>query len=171
MKIQKNLFMLGVSVALMGLASTSATAANVIGNATGEVVAPLSIAEDVTMNFGTLNGGAAAGTVVLDFVNGRTITGGAEILLSGPGLSGEFTITGQSGQVYTLGISASATIGDGLGNTMTVNNFLENSLGTLPAATETFQVGATLLVNINQPAGTYSTATGGSTYTVTVNYN
>jgi hypothetical protein len=63
-------------------------------------------------------------------------------------------------------------LSDGGGNSMTVNTFTDNSSGTLPAATETFQVGATLNVGINQAAGAYSTANaGGTPYTITANYN
>ena len=171
MKVEKNLLKLSVAIALAGLSVNAANAAGVDGGATALVIAPLSIAETTSMDFGTIAGGAVAGTVVLDLVNGRTVTGDAEIIAAGAGTTGEFTITGASGQAYTLGITA-GTLSDGGGNTMAVDTFTDNSAGTLPAATELFQVGATLTVGVDQPAGTYSTALGGGTaYAVTVNYN
>ena len=56
---------------------------------------------------------------------------------------------------------------------MNVTTFTDNSAGTIPGSgSDSFQVGATLSVGSNQPAGNYSTSTGGgSPYTVTINYN
>ena len=171
MKIRGDLVKAGLAAAIAGMFVSTANAANVQGTATAELVAPIAIVQNAQMDFGTLSGGAGVGTVVLDTAGGRTTTGDAVVVPSGAGAAGNFTISGESGRSYILTISATATISDGT-NTMTVNNFTNTSSGTLPAATEIFTVGATLNLGANQPAGTYTTGNaGGSTYTVTVNYN
>ncbi|MCP4432629.1 MAG: DUF4402 domain-containing protein [Gammaproteobacteria bacterium] len=172
MKKQSKLFKAGMMTVVAGMIGTTANADVVDGSAVANLVAPLSIVENIPMNFGTLSGGPALGTVILTTAGARTTTGDAEILAIGGGAAGDFTITGDPGRAYTISFSASATISDGGGNTMNVDNFSDTSTGTLPAATETFQVGATLNVGASQPAGAYSTANGGgSAYTITVNYN
>ena len=133
---------------------------------------PLGIIETVAMDFGVLSGGQAPGTVVLNTAGGRLVTGGAQTLVSGPGTAASFQISGEPNLSYALSFG-NGVMANGGGQQMTLTNFTHNSLGTLPAAgSETFQVGATLNVGTNQPAGTYSTANGGGTpYTVTISYN
>ena len=173
MRTQTNLKRLALAICAMGIFVGSAQADTVNGRADAVVIEPLSITENISMDFGTVAGGPAIGTVVLDVAGARTTTGDAEIIAAGAGAAGDFTITGQASQAYTLSFSASATLATGLGPTMTADTFTDNSLGTLPAGgSETFQVGATLNVGASQAAGNYSTANGGGApYTVTVNYN
>jgi len=173
MKMNKKLLMLGATFALAAQTGSTAMAATVNGNADALVIDPLSIVENSAMDFGTVAGGPNADTIVMDTTGGRTVTGtDAQIIATGAGSAGNFTITGEPNQAYTVSFSASATLGDGGGNTMTVDSFTDNSPSPLSGAgTDTLLVGGTLNVGASQAAGNYSTTTGGTPYTVTVNYN
>jgi len=150
----------------------SGTANPLNGTASATVFTPLSILETVTMDFGTVAGGSIAGTVVLNTSSGRTPTGGAQVLVSGPGNAATFQVTGEPGQVYSLSIG-DGTLANAGGQLLTVTSFTNTSTGNIPGSgIDIFQVGATLSLGANQPAGSYSTANGGGTpYTITVNYN
>ncbi len=156
---------------LTGLSVSLAHADTTDGTAVATVIAPLSISENIGMDFGTISGGPASGTVLLDTAGSTDSDGDAETISGGSEAAGDFTISGESGQAYSLTYT-SGTLGDGGTETMSVDTFTDNSVGVLPAATETFQVGATLNLGADQVAGNYSTSAGnGSPYTVTVNYN
>ena len=170
MNMKKKLLGVGVTLAL---ASQVAGAAEVDGTAQALVIEPLSIVENSAMDFGTISGGPNADTIVMDTTGARTVTGtDAQIIATGPGAAGNFTITGEPNQAYTVTFSADATLGDGGGNTMTVDTFTDNNPSPLSGAgTDTLLVGGTLNVGASQASGNYSTTTGGAPYTVTVNYN
>lgn len=143
------------------------------GTATATSIVPISLLEVIPMDFGTVAGSSAASSVILDTASARSATGGAQILATGPGNAATFQITGGASQTYIISISGSATLESGGGQQITATTFTNNSLGTIPVGgIENFQVGATLNLNAFQPAGNYSTLTGGGVpYTVTVNYN
>ncbi|MEM7561750.1 MAG: DUF4402 domain-containing protein [Pseudomonadota bacterium] len=133
---------------------------------------PLSISETLPMDFGTVAGGPSPGSVILDTSNGRIATGDAQLLSVGVGNSASFQVSGEPNQVYSI-VYGDGTLASSGGQQITVTNFTDNSNGSIPGAgTETFQVGATLNLGPNQPAGSYSTSNGGGIpYTITINYN
>ena len=135
-------------------------------------IVPLSIVESVAMDFGTIAGGPIAGTVILGTASGRTTTGDVQLLAAGPGTAATFQITGEPSESYSISF-ADGILENAGGQNMSVTSFTDNSGGSIPGSgTESFQVGATLSVGSNQPAGTYSSSTGGGNpYTVTINYN
>lgn len=161
---------LGLAALMASLYSTGVSADVIPGNADATVIAPLLLTETTAMDFGTLAGGTTAGTVVMDVANARTTTGGATALASAGGTAGAFTIQGAAAQAYTLTISGTATLDDGTGNTMTADTFTHNA-GALTGGVDAFSVGGTLNVGASQPLGVYSTTTGGTTFTLTANYN
>ena len=150
----------------------SGTATPVSGTASATAFSPLSISESVPMNFGTIAGGALAGSVVLDTGGGRTPSGDVQVMASGPGNAASFQVSGEPNQAYTL-VYSDGVLANAGGQQIGLSSFTDNSPGTIPGAgTVTFQVGATLSIGANQAAGTYSTANGGGIpYTVTINYN
>lgn len=149
-----------------GLYAGMTSAASVTATANALVITPLSIAENVQMDFGTIAGGAAAGTVVLDTAGARTTTGDATTIAAGAGAAGDFTITGEPLQAYSLSITSAANNLISGANTMTSSTYTDNSTGTMPGGgSETFQVGATLAVGASQAGGVYA-----GSYTVTVDY-
>jgi len=152
----------------------SGTTTSVASTTTAFVYAVLSLTETTSMDFGTVAGGATAGTVILDTVGSRTTTGGAEILALTPVAAALFTLTGDAG-ARAISVTLDATgaqLDDGVGGsaiplTNLTNSGLPTDTGT---GTQTFNVGATLNLGALQAAGTYSTGSG-TPFTVTVNYN
>ncbi len=140
--------------------------------ATATSITPLTILQTIPMNFGTVAGGQSASTIILSTTGGRSVTGDGYVVTTAPGAAASFQITGNPGQAYGLSF-ASAILESGSGQQVTATNFTNNSSGTIPAGSlENFQVGATLNLSPLQPAGSYSTSTGGGVpYSVTVDYN
>jgi len=149
------------------------TVTSVSNTATATALAPIGITETAVMNFGTVAGGSSAGTVIMNTLGARSITGDGQFITTGPGLPGSFQITGEPNLTYSVFITGPAILENASGQQMTASAFTNNSLGTLPGTgIETFQVGATLNLGPLQSAGTYSTVTGaGAAFVVTVNYN
>lgn len=137
-----------------------------------EFVTPISIAKVTDMNFGTVAASAASGTVILDYADGRTTTGGVS-LPAGSTLqsTAEFTVSGEGNSSFSVSIPSSAiTLNGSVAGSVTVGSF-ESDLGAssaLVAGTKTIKVKATLNVPAGTVAGTYSNA---SDLIVTVNYN
>ena len=174
MKMNKKLLVIGAAAALAAQYGSAVFAAQENGTATAFVIEPLTITEDTPMNFGTVAGGENADTIVLATDGSRTVSGtDAQIIASGAGNAGQFTITGEPGQAYSVTFSANARMENADGDFMTVDTFDDNNPSPIDGGgSDTLLVGGTLNVGANQPSGNYSTATGtGTPYTVTVNYN
>lgn len=151
-----------------GLYTNVASAASIgTASASANVITPMTIAEDTALHFGDVGVGAAGGDVTMTPGGGRSVTAGdAEIIIGATQTPAQFTITGVAGKAYTLTYPPAAVDISGGTGTMDVDTFTDNSSGTIPLGnSETFNVGATLSIGANQPAGLYS-----STYTLTVNY-
>ena len=140
--------------------------------ATATSITPLTIIETASMYFGTVAGGTATGTIIMNPTGARIPTGDGYIVATDPGIAASFQISGNPGQTYSLSYT-SATLENAGGQQVTATNFTDNSIGTIPVGSiENFQVGATLNLGALQPAGNYSTTIGGGVpYSVTVNYN
>ncbi len=136
-----------------------------------EIVQALTI-DCQSLDFGSIMSGAAGGTVSLS-ADGTATYGGSTSSVGGSSSRGECAVSGAGNQNYDISLPQSATLSDGNGNTMTVNNFTAGT-GTGPAVQmgsaafgndgqSTLQIGADLIVAPNQRAGTY---TGAATITV-----
>jgi hypothetical protein len=150
-------------------AQSSATAP-----ASATIVTPITITKTVDMEFGNAAVQASTGgTVVLDPASTRTATSGVTLpAVTGTVSAASFDIAGTANYTYAITLPTTLTINDGGTNNMTVNTFTSNpsTTGTLSASgTDVLTVGATLNVGAGQAAGTYTS--GGSPFTVTVNYN
>ncbi len=162
-----------VALGAIGLAAvlpSNAQAADATATGTATIVAPIGIAKTVDMNFGTIAGGATAGTVILATDGSRTTSGGTTVLAGGPGAAASFNVTGEGTNTYSITLPGSVSL-TGPGPAMTANTFvsLPATTGTLTAGAQTLLVGATLAVDdsATQTAGVYTSAA----FTVTVNYN
>lgn len=164
------------SQTIMGVALLSALglgvahAATTTGNASANVMTPLSVAETTPMSFGDVAGDASIGTTVVLSASDTTSAGTGTPYVGGTPTSGAFTVTGAANATYILTMPASVTLNGPGGATMLVNNFTYSTGGagarTLTAAgTESFKVGATLNINAGQLAGAYT-----GIYLVQVNY-
>lgn len=147
-----------------------ANAATENGSATATVVTPVTVTQSQELNFGQFAAGDTAGTVVISTAGAHSQTGGVVLMSGSTGQqAGQFDITGEGDNAISVTVGSTATLSDGT-NTMAVT--IDATPPTqLTSGSATLNVGGTLSVDANQPAGTYNTANAsGSTYTVTVNY-
>jgi hypothetical protein len=125
--------------------------------------APVTVTENVQLNFATVIVPSTGGTVQIS--SAGAVTGPAGFLFKGTPAAGQFTASGNKNAFVTITFSSSSTL-TGPGTAMTINTFSHdagasprlNSSGTL-----VFKVGARLVVNAAQKGGTYT-----GTFTVTV---
>lgn len=141
-------------------------------DATATLITPISIVNDVAMDFGTVAGSATAGTVVMAATSGAdlTPTGGCTVI-SGTPTAGKFTVTGEGTQAFTITLPASSiTLTGSGGGDITVDTWTcsEASLTTaaLVGGTLVFYVGGTLNVGADEVAGTYD-----GSFNIVVDYN
>lgn len=161
---------LAVAVVMLAFSASAFAQLSASATASAVIIAPLSIAKDVDLHFGTAWRGASLGTVVLTPAGGRSATGGVTLSGLAPAATvASFTISGEPTRAITITLpSADVTITDGTNN-MIVNTFLSTPAAgahTLAGATTTLTVGATLNVAANQPSGAYT-----GSFSVSVNYN
>jgi hypothetical protein len=168
----------GFKLALMALAigsAGSAMAATATATSTSVVITPIAIAKNVDLSFGSIAGGATAGTVTLK-PDGTRVAGGGATLAGGTSTAAQFNVTGQTGLTYSISLAGtSATLTNGA-NTMaftTISDVTASAIttgnvsaGTLASGAQTIFVGGSLTVGANQLAGTYS-----GTVSVAVDYN
>ena len=168
---------LGMSIVMMGLAAAASAQSTAYASTTAVLVTPISISKTTDMHFGTVAASATAGTVVLDYANGRTKTGG--VTFPGSGVTpttAQFEVVGEANSGFSIAIpTGSITLTGSVAGTMTVDNFVCDAgaaSSNLVSGTKTLKVKATLNVPANAVAGTYANNSGdASALFVTVNYN
>jgi hypothetical protein len=151
-------------------AGAFAQSASATATATAVIVSPITLTRTADMSFGNIIADVDGGTVVLVPAGTRTLNGLTSPSLPGTVTAASFNVTGLASATYAITLPATHDITNGA-QTMTVNAFTSDPTptGALDGAgTQTINVGATLNVNANQAAGTYTNAAG---FTVTVNYN
>ena len=158
----------GLAIASLGIAS-SASAATATANAEAEILDSLTLtvqAGDDLLDFGLIADNGAGGTVdVPAGSNVPSCAGG--LVCSGTGASPNFDLLGEPGLLVAISFTdATPDITSG-GNTMTYAlTSSANSLNLSGTGTGTFDVGGTLTVAANQPAGVYT-----GTFEVVAVYN
>jgi hypothetical protein len=172
----KKLMILFIAVAGFAVSSNAQSTANAPTSA--KIIAPISIAKNVDMNFGNVAVSATtAGTVILAPAGTRTTAGAGGVTLPqfniGTVTAASFTVTGEGAYTYAITLPSGDTFKVTNGTPaqdMVVNTFTSTPSGTgaLTSGTQTLTVGATLNVAAGQAVGTYTNATG---FPVTVNYN
>ena len=145
--------------------SATSAAVSLNPDATAIVVFPLTLVDNVTMDFGTVSG---TGNVVI--TEGSTVAGVSGSATATAVTPANFTVTAENLQAYTVSF-ANGTMSDGV-DTITVGTFTHNASGTGSGVGEVFEVGATIALTGAEGSGSYSTAdpTLGAPYTITVNY-
>lgn len=143
---------------------------------TAVLVTPIAITKTTDMHFGTVASSGTAGTVVLDYADGRTATGGASLPAgSTTQATAVFSVAGEGTSGFAVTIPSSPiTLTGSVSGTMTVGTFVcdGGAATSLVAGSKTLKVKATLNVPANTVAGTYSNALANSSALfVTVNYN
>jgi len=163
-------------ILLTGFAANLHAQTTAYASTTAVLVTPISITKTTDMHFGTVAASGTAGTVVLDYADGRTATGGAS-LPAGSTLqkTAVFAVVGEGTSSFAITIpSAPITLTGSVSGTMTVGSFVcdAGASTTLTAGAKTIKVKATLDVPANTVAGTYSNnLANASALFVTVNYN
>jgi hypothetical protein len=164
------------AILMMGLFEMSSAQTTAYASTTAILVTPIAISKTTDMHFGTIASSGTAGTVILDYADGRTATGGAS-LPAGSTLqkTAVFAVTGEGASGFAITIPSSPiTLTGSVSGTMTVGSFIcdAGASTTLTTGSKTLKVKATLDVPANTVAGTYSNALGNaSALFVTVNYN
>lgn len=167
---------LSMSILMLALTASAFAQSTAYASTTAVLVTPIAISKTTDMHFGTVASSGTAGTVVLDYTDGRTATGGAS-LPAGSILqkTAVFAVTGEANSSFAITIPAAAiTLTGSVSGTMTVDNFVcdGGAATTLSSGTKTLKVKAILNVPANTVAGTYSNALANSSALfVTVNYN
>ncbi len=159
----------GITLASAGLYSSSLTVATVTGNASANVLTPLTLVRGVNaMNFGNVAGDASIDTTVV-LTTGGTTSSADGASTAGTPAAGDFNVTGEGTLAYTISLPADGVVvlTNAAGPDMSVDGFVDNlgGAGSLTAGAQSFTVGATLTINANQGAALYT-----GTYDVTVNY-
>lgn len=158
----------GLAIASLGIAS-SASAVTDTANAEAEILAALTLTVeplDNLLDFGLIADNGAGGTVdVPPGSNVPSCAGG--LVCSGTGASPNFDLVGEPG--LSVGISFTDSTPDltsGLNSMTYALSSSANSLTLDGAGDGTFDVGGTLTVGANQPAGVYT-----GTFEVVAIYN
>lgn len=134
------------------------------------VVSPISISEQVVLDFGVITTTASSGGTVSVGLNGfLTADGGARVIGTAIGNAAAFEVSGDANATYSISLPADnvASLSSN-GHTILLKSFISNptSNGQLDSTgKQQIFVGATLQLNPNQPAGDYI-----GNYNVTVNY-
>ena len=164
--------LIGSALAFFALATGVNAQSTATASTTAVLVTPISVAKTTDMHFGTVAASGTSGTVVLDYADGRTVTGGVS-LPAGSTLqkTAVFTVSGEGTSGFSITIPSSPiTLTGSVSGSMTVGNFTADlgASSTLVGGSKTLKVKATLNVGAGQVAGTYTNA---SDLAVTVNYN
>ena len=155
---------------ILGL-STSSFAQSTSGAATASatLLVPISIAKTTDMNFGTVAASATAGTVVLDYANVTTVTGGVT-KFAGTTSTASFTVTGEGSKAFSISYPTTVTLTGSVSGSLIVDNIVceQGASNTLSSGTKVLNVKGILNVPANSVAGSY---TNTADLKVTVNYN
>ena len=170
MKTAMKIFALGIIA--LGFAANSFAQSTATASVGASLVTPLSISKTADMSFATVAASATAGTIILDYANATTISGGAH-KVSGSPTTASFTVLGEGTSVVNLTYPASVTLTSAESNTLVVDGILCDAAASggtfaLVGGTKTLKVKGTLQLPANKVAGTYTNATD---LTVTINYN
>ena len=166
-------FILSIAAIIMvaSFSNKAMAQSNADCDASAILIIPISIANDVAMDFQTLAASATAGTVVMAATSGAALspTGGVTVI-SGTPTAGKFTVTGQGTQVFTITLpAAESTLTGSGGGDVTVDTWTCSEALTTAAlvgGTLEFYVGGTLNVGVAELAGTYT-----GSFNIIVDYN
>ncbi len=147
------------------------------GHAQVELLNPLTITNQTTLDFGQIAIDPGSGAQTLSMAAGGTVTCPTNYVCSGTTTNGELLVTGAPGGSVNLSITGqTATLDDGGGNTLTFDPVFVGDVDTLSSVPldgttgqVTIDVGGAIDFAGTEIAGTY-TSVNGSAYVVTVNY-
>lgn len=141
-------------------ANAAPVAADPPAEAEALILIPLTLSKLDDLHFGTIIPSAVSGTVTVPANGGApSIAGGVTLVASDPPLRARFAGAGSPSQNVVISATNPGTLGDGLGNTVSVLALTMDSgpVITIDASRAFFfHVGGILQVGANQPEGLYS---------------
>jgi hypothetical protein len=165
----KKLFLFAIVV--LGFAAVSFGQSTISASTTATLVTPIAISKTVDMNFGTIGASGTAGTVALDFSDGRVATGGVKLISGGAEKTAVFHVTGEGSNSITVSVTPGSInlTGAVTSDVITADNFVSNVLtgATLTSGSLDIKVKGILNVPANAKADIYK---NNSELVVTVNY-
>ncbi|MBN1783792.1 MAG: DUF4402 domain-containing protein [Alphaproteobacteria bacterium] len=158
--------------------STNVFAATGSGHAQAELSNPLSVSFPANINFGSISIDPGAGAQTITISTTSTVTCPSTYVCTGPASRAIVRVMGMPGALINIDMSGSiATLSDGTGNTLIFDPVLSNGedawppLSINPDGSQQWAIGGSIDFTGNEVAGTYSSQnTGGSGFTVTINY-
>lgn len=162
---------LAIAASSVGFATQANAQSEATATATATLITPISITKTADLNFGTVASSNTAGTVVLDYANVPTQTGGVTLPDNSAASTASFTVTGQGTNSFSVSVPSTITLTAATGGaTLTVDDITADSGAStaLATGTKTINVKATLKVPADATAGVYTNTTA---LKVTVNYN
>jgi len=158
------------AAAMAALASPAfaQSSATVSTTGTTKIVSPLSIAQNSALAFGTIVKPGSAGTSIITVseVDGTRSKTGTAALATSTSSRATYTVTGESGQTFSIGTTALTMTRSGGSETLPVTLVKSGATGTLIGGTATFGVGGSFTVADTTVSGDYT-----GTFDVTVTYN
>ncbi len=147
------------------------------GHAQVELLNPLTVINQTTLDFAQIAIDPSAGAQTLSMTPAGVVTCPATYVCSGTTANGVLRITGAPGGSVSVSVTGqTATLDDGAANTLTFDPVFTGSTDTLAAVAldgttgiADVDVGGSIDFAGTEVAGTY-TSTAGTGYTVTVNY-
>jgi hypothetical protein len=147
---------------------------SVISPVLTEIITPISITNNASLNFGVFSTNGASGTIALSSAAVVTASTGIKVTKKTTPTTAAFTVTGEANYAYTIGVPTTITLkGLTVANTMTITDF-KSSLTTYAdgligsGGTQVINLGGTLNVPVSAKKDTYSNS---ADLIVTVNYN
>jgi len=163
----RHLFKFVAAATVLGIAATPAQAAPANANAGAKIIAPLQVAKNSDLYFGTIAPSLVSAGVVQVGADGSRDCGPQLTCLTADHTAASFQVTGEMDASYTISLPSTIQIANPGGNTMDVYDFSgSKSGGLLAGGSDSFAVGGKLAVNAAQPAGVYT-----GSFTVGVEYN
>ncbi len=158
---------LAASALLAVAAASSAMADSVNGaSATGTagvtIFTPITVTQTQGLDFGAVTSGQNGTVSIAQASGARTVTGGVGAVAVNVGKAGAFAVNGQSNAAINVVVGSTFT---GFGANITGTTLAANLPVVLTGTSATFNVGGTLNIPNNTPAGAYT-----GSYTVAVNY-
>jgi len=159
--------LLAASALVAVAAASSAMADSVNGaSATGTagvtIFTPITVTQTQGLDFGAVTSGQNGTVSIAQASGARTVTGGVGAVAVNVGKAGAFAVNGQSNAAINVVVGSTFT---GFGANITGTTLAANLPVVLTGTSATFNVGGTLNIPNNTPAGAYT-----GSYTVAVNY-
>jgi hypothetical protein len=173
----KRIIIIGLTIVFAAISAKLQAQSTETTSADAQIVAPISISETASLNFGTMSSSGTVGTLTLSTTGVKLATGGVNTSSQSPLASNAvYTVGGAINTTYIITLPPSITVSNGTpADDMIINALLARTAsagadgltGTLGATGfDTFSIGGTLNVAASQTTGAYT-----GVFSVTVAYN